>query len=168
MVSVSDAVSPVSVASNLSCATSELQLEGEETGESEKRKRKKKKLGINLTNCKYDSVHRVSRRFGLKEMGDEDDWVVFWTDVSVAMERVMALKRYQKINHFPGMIEICRKDMLARNITRMMRLFPKEYYITPKSWCLPSEWAQLHDYLRGKKGNKCVNSQSLLSIYILY
>ncbi|KAI6660494.1 Tubulin polyglutamylase TTLL13-like [Oopsacas minuta] len=144
------------VTSNISCAPScdVLSIDGEETGESEKKKRKKKKLGINLINCKYDSVHRVSRRFGLKEMGDDEDWVIFWTDVSVAMERVMALKRYQKINHFPGMIEICRKDMLARNITRMMRLFPKEYYITPKSWCLPSEWAQLHDYLRGKKGNK--------------
>ena len=147
-----------SVQSPISCAPSDvLSADGEDGGESEKKKRKKKKqqqLGINLTNCKYDSVHRVCRRFGLKEMGDEDDWVVFWTDVSVAMERVMSLKRYQKINHFPGMIEICRKDMLARNITRMMRLFPKEYYITPKSWCLPSEWAQLHDYLRGKKGNK--------------
>ena len=49
----------------------------------------------------------------------------------------------QKINHFPGMSEICRKDTLARNMNRMMKLFPKEYNICPKSWCLPAEWVYL-------------------------
>ena len=46
---------------------------------------------------------------------------------------------FQKINHFPGMLEICRKDLLARNLIRMLKLFPKDYNIFPKTWCLPSE-----------------------------
>ena len=28
------------------------------------------------------------------------------------------MKNFQRINHFPGMSEICRKDLLSRNLTR--------------------------------------------------
>lgn len=52
---------------------------------------------------------------------------------------VSHLHLFQKINHFPGMLEICRKDLLARNLNRMLRLFPKEYRIFPRTWCLPAE-----------------------------
>lgn len=45
----------------------------------------------------------------------------------------------QKINHFPGMSEICRKDLLARNMSRMLKLFPKDFYFFPRTWCLPAE-----------------------------
>lgn len=46
----------------------------------------------------------------------------------------------QIVNHFPGMNEICRKDLLARNLNRMRRNFPTEYDIFPMSWCLPAEY----------------------------
>ena len=45
----------------------------------------------------------------------------------------------QKINHFPGMSEICRKDLLARNMNRLWKQFPKDYAVFPKTWCLPAE-----------------------------
>lgn len=51
----------------------------------------------------------------------------------------MSLLSLQKINHFPGMSEICRKDLLARNMNRMLKLFPKDYNIFPRTWCLPAE-----------------------------
>uniref|UniRef100_A0A3B4Z559 Tubulin tyrosine ligase-like family, member 6 n=1 Tax=Stegastes partitus TaxID=144197 RepID=A0A3B4Z559_9TELE len=68
-----------------------------------------------------------------------EDWTLFWTDCSVSLDRVKDMKRYQKINHFPGMIEICRKDLLARNMNRMLKLFPEDYNIFPRTWCLPAE-----------------------------
>ncbi len=30
--------------------------------------------------------------------------------------------------------------MLARNMNRMLKLFPKEFNIFPRTWCLPAEW----------------------------
>ncbi|CAD5121314.1 DgyrCDS9843 [Dimorphilus gyrociliatus] len=116
-----------------------------------KKKKKKKFLYICLTSCKYDSVRRVSRRVGFKEVGEDEDWNLYWTDQSVALERVMEMKRYQKINHFPGMAEICRKDLLARNLNRMIKLFPKEYNVFPKSWCLPADYGDLQAYSRAKR-----------------
>ena len=74
---------------------------------------------MNLSNCKYDVLRIVQKKLGWKEVGEEDDWQLTWTDMSVSIERVMKLKSTQKINHFHGMLEICRKKPLARNIARM-------------------------------------------------
>nr|XP_047902228.1 tubulin polyglutamylase TTLL13 isoform X2 [Anser cygnoides] len=115
-------------------------------------KRKKRSVpSINLTSCKYESVRRAAQCCGLKEVGENEEWTVYWTDYSVSLERVMEMKRFQKINHFPGMIEICRKNLLARNLNRMLRLFPKEYNIFPRTWCLPADYGDFQAYRRRRK-----------------
>lgn len=48
------------------------------------------------------------------------------------------------------MSEICRKDSLTRNMSRMVKMFPKEYAFYPKAWCLPAEYVvyiYLFDFL---------------------
>ncbi|XP_029871699.1 tubulin polyglutamylase TTLL6 isoform X6 [Aquila chrysaetos chrysaetos] len=119
--------------------------------EPRKRRRKRSVPSINLTSCKYESVRRAALCCGLKEAGENEEWTVYWTDYSVSLERVMEMKRFQKINHFPGMIEICRKDLLARNLNRMLRLFPKEYNIFPRTWCLPADYGDFQAYRRARK-----------------
>ncbi|KFZ48222.1 Tubulin polyglutamylase TTLL13, partial [Antrostomus carolinensis] len=99
----------------------------------------------------FGAVRRAARCCGLREVGENEEWTVYWTDYSVSLERVMEMKRFQKINHFPGMIEICRKDLLARNLNRMLRLFPKEYNIFPRTWCLPADYGDFQAYRRARK-----------------
>ncbi|XP_075774159.1 tubulin polyglutamylase TTLL13 isoform X1 [Pelodiscus sinensis] len=126
-----------------------------EDGEAEttlrKKKRKHRLLSINLSKCKYESVRRAARHCGLREVGEDEEWTLCWTDCSVSLERVMNMKRFQKINHFPGMMEICRKDLLARNLNRMLKLFPKEYNIFPRTWCLPADYGDFQAYGRMRK-----------------
>jgi tubulin polyglutamylase TTLL6/13 len=43
---------------------------------------------------------------------------LLWTDTLISMDIVSALKPYQKVNHFPTMNEISRKDLLAKNYDR--------------------------------------------------
>ncbi|XP_029138886.1 tubulin polyglutamylase TTLL6 [Protobothrops mucrosquamatus] len=88
---------------------------------------------------------------GLREATEIDEWTLYWTDYSVSLDRVMEMKSYQKINHFPGMTEICRKDLLARNMSRMLKLFPKEFNFFPKTWCLPADYGELQAFGRSKK-----------------
>nr|KAF6399270.1 hypothetical protein HJG59_010157 [Molossus molossus] len=116
-----------------------------------KRRRKCRALAINLTNCRYESVRRAAELCGLKEVGEDEEWNVYWTDCSVSLERVMDMKRFQKINHFPGMTEICRKDLLARNLKRMQKLYPREYNIFPRTWCLPSDYGDFQACGRQRK-----------------
>lgn len=41
------------------------------------------------------TVRRAARSCGLKEVGDNEEWTVYWTDYSVSLERVMEMKRFQ-------------------------------------------------------------------------
>uniref|UniRef100_A0ACB8G6Z1 Uncharacterized protein n=1 Tax=Sphaerodactylus townsendi TaxID=933632 RepID=A0ACB8G6Z1_9SAUR len=55
------------------------------------------------------------------------------------------------VGRLPGMAEICRKDLLARNLNRMLKLFPKEYNIFPRTWCLPADYGDFQAYGRMRK-----------------
>uniref|UniRef100_A0A8C0CCR9 Tubulin tyrosine ligase like 13 n=1 Tax=Balaenoptera musculus TaxID=9771 RepID=A0A8C0CCR9_BALMU len=116
-----------------------------------KRRRKHRPLAINLTNCKYESVRRAAQMCGLKEVGEDKEWTVYWTDCSVSLERYNQLALFQKINHFPGMTEICHKDLLARNLNRMQKLYPTECNIFPCTWCLPADYGDFQSYVRQRK-----------------
>ncbi|XP_043487755.1 tubulin polyglutamylase TTLL13P-like [Polistes fuscatus] len=111
-----------------------------------KKKKKRRYLTICTNNCKYEVVRRVAARFGMKEVTEDSSWNLYWTDLSVSIERAKDMKRYQKINHFPGMTEICRKDLLARNLNRMLKLFPKDYNFFPKTWCFPADHGEAIAY----------------------
>ena len=98
---------------------------------------------VNLTNCKYDVVYESAEELGWRPVFDDDniEWNLFWTDTSVSTERVMRLQKFQKINHFPGMYQICRKGDLARSLTRIARAFPKAFRFFPRTWALPEHGA---------------------------
>eukprot|EP01042_Synura_sphagnicola_P022052 gene22052-28081_t len=67
---------------------------------------------------------------------------------------VRIAKAYQRINHFPGMINIYRKDKLAKSMHKMGRISPL-YDFTPKTWFLPNDYAHIANFL--KSGTKrCV------------
>ncbi|CAF1413145.1 unnamed protein product [Rotaria magnacalcarata] len=115
------------------------------------KKKRKKTYYICVSMCKYECVRRAAKRLNFREVADEEDWNVYWTDTSVGIERVAQMKKWQKINHFPGMSEICRKDSLTRNMCRMMKMFPKEYSFYPKAWCLPADYSDFAKYFTEKK-----------------
>ena len=47
------------------------------------------------------------------------------------------MKPHQVINYFPGIDEICKKNLLIKHIYKMKKHFPLEYDFIPKSWILP-------------------------------
>ncbi|XP_075979863.1 tubulin polyglutamylase TTLL13-like isoform X2 [Anticarsia gemmatalis] len=116
-----------------------------------KKKRKRSQISICLTNCRYESIRKVASAFGMREVSEEEAWNFYWTDMSVSVERAKEMKRFQRINHFPGMLEICRKDLLARNLNRMQKIYPKEYNFFPKTWCLPADFGEALNYSKSRK-----------------
>ena len=50
------------------------------------------------------------------------------------------MQPYQKINHFPSMHSIARKNHLGRNLMRMRKEFPDSYSFFPPTWLLPAEY----------------------------
>lgn len=123
-----------------SSASGTIDDENEHRKPNSSKKKRKRTYYICVSMCKYECVRRASKRLNFREVGDDDDWTIYWTDTSVGIDRVAQMKKWQKINHFPGMSEICRKDSLTRNMSRMLKTFPKEYAFYPKAWCLPAEF----------------------------
>lgn len=40
-------------------------------------------------------VRRVSKKFGFREVPEDEEWNLFWIDYTVALDKVMEMKRYQ-------------------------------------------------------------------------
>ncbi|XP_003767399.1 tubulin polyglutamylase TTLL7 isoform X1 [Sarcophilus harrisii] len=136
---------------------SHLGLDTELSYESKiKRKvRKKKKNGCitaNVSGTKFEIVRVVIDEMGFVKTRDEDDTSnLIWCDAAVQQEKIAELQNYQRINHFPGMGEICRKDFLARNMTKMIKCNPQEYTFIPRTWIFPSEYTQFQNYVKELK-----------------
>ena len=121
-----------------------------------RRKTRRKKLdalGVCLVNCKYPLLRDVTSKLGYREVGEEEDWCLYWTDTSVAIERVMRLKPLQQINHFTGMLEICRKKALARNLRRVAAKLPASFDFAPQSFVLPEELEAFSDAVKGNRAS---------------
>ncbi|KFB45854.1 AGAP002623-PA-like protein [Anopheles sinensis] len=113
-----------------------------------KKSKKTLPISICILNCRYDIIPRVCKRLGYRLVGESDLWNVCWTDSFVGVDFCRDMRRFQKVNHFPGMFEICRKDLLARNLNRMLKLFPLDYQIFPKTWCFPADLGDAIAYSR--------------------
>ncbi|CAM6095581.1 unnamed protein product [Calypogeia fissa] len=95
---------------------------------------------VDLSCCKYELLRIVLRKNGWEESGDDEkNCHLIWTDMSIGPERLMVLKRGQKINHFFGMLQICRKKSLALNLATMRKMFPSQYKFFPRSFILPNQ-----------------------------
>jgi tubulin polyglutamylase TTLL6/13 len=108
---------------------------GEPSAQEEKRPAKKrrkmkaKKLVLNVSMTKYHVVRYVARTLFKMRLSNaayhpeyedpKDEWDIFWTDGQVQVDKLYRMKPYQRINHFPGMYALARKDHLARNFNRM-------------------------------------------------
>ncbi|XP_062558970.1 tubulin polyglutamylase TTLL13-like isoform X2 [Armigeres subalbatus] len=105
-------------------------------------------ISICILNSRYEIIPRICRRLGYRLVAENELWNVCWTDSLVGVDFCRDMRRFQKINHFPGMFEICRKDLLARNLNRMQKLFPTEYQIFPKTWVFPADLGEAIAYSR--------------------
>jgi hypothetical protein len=86
----------------------------------------------------------------VRSRGENADWSVMWMDSGLYAEKQLrSCKSFQRINHFPGMVNIYRKSNLARSMARMRRLQPMAYDFFPRSWVLPEAAQEVVRYLGG-------------------
>ncbi|XP_023163519.1 tubulin polyglutamylase TTLL13 isoform X2 [Drosophila hydei] len=97
------------------------------------------RLSICVEHTHFPLITKVSKSLGLTHVPEHRLWNVQWCDNTPHFDLLKSMKRFQQINHFPGMIEICRKDLLSRNLNRMLKMFPGDYRIFPKTWLLPTD-----------------------------
>ncbi|XP_078141765.1 tubulin polyglutamylase TTLL7 [Centroberyx gerrardi] len=112
-------------------------------------KKKKGTITANVAGTKYEIVRIAINETDFIKTRDEDETAnLIWNDSAVQHEKIAELRNYQRINHFPGMGEICRKDCLARNMSKMIKCQPQEYSFIPKTWIFPAEYTQFQNYVK--------------------
>lgn len=114
--------------------------ENDTTQSSSQAQATQRKVTLCTVDSRYDIVLEAAKVCGMRVVTHDDDGCnIYWLDVSTISERFSRLEPWQRINHFPGMSHISRKNRLAQNLGKMRRQFPKEYAFYPKTWSLPQE-----------------------------
>ncbi|KAJ8326449.1 hypothetical protein BDV3_005970 [Batrachochytrium dendrobatidis] len=111
-----------------------------------------------LRNTVWDTM----RDRGWKETDSELDWDFFWADVHWVHETFdhIYLHENQKINHFRNHYELTRKDLLVKNVKRMIKTIEKEYgkaeslkfEFISTSYVLPQEHALFQEEFKRNSG----------------
>jgi len=69
------------------------------------------------SSCRYSVIKKAARDLGFKCVQEENcDWDIYWSDTGLPLEKVSRMKPYQRINHFPAMVQLGKKTFLAKNI----------------------------------------------------
>ena len=118
----------------------------------------KKQICINLTNCSYDVIrHTCEKILGWKVFQNDAENTncdIIWNDSNSNENLLAQLKPYQKLNHFPGICTIGRKNFLAMHFNKMQKAFPSYYDFFPKTYCLPTEKNLVRQIFESKKPNQ--------------
>jgi len=77
-----------------------------------------------------------------------------WHDLPVTPDFLTKLNTWQKVNMYPGIYCLAKKNHLARNLMRMYKYYPDEYNFFPKTWVLPNEATDFRNYFMKNQTNK--------------
>jgi tubulin polyglutamylase TTLL6/13 len=103
----------------------------------------KHSICINLSDAKYDVIHHVCQKMlGWQVVTNDENNMhcdIIWNDTACNQDLLGRLKSYQKLNHFPGIFSIARKNFLCFHLNKMRKAFPEAYRFFPRSFNLPVE-----------------------------
>lgn len=88
---------------------------------------------------------------GWKEVGEHEEWDFVWSDrewIYAAFDK-LHLENWQRLNHYRNGRELCRKDLMAKNMKKQRRALEKEgryeeaqaYDFIPTTFVLPREYS---------------------------
>merc|ERR1719353_301349 len=88
-------------------------------------KKNHRRIVINRASSKYEVVVQAARSMGWRCSSDAyEEFNLLWADSYIPADSIASLNKYQKANHFPGMSELAKKNLLAKNLNRMAKALP--------------------------------------------
>ena len=103
------------------------------------------KVIINISSTQYEVIRLVMEDIFKYTVTNTNrsEWDLYWAD---DISNFFPLKPFQKINHFPEMMNITKKNLLAKNLNRIKKKYPEDYNFFPKTWLLPFDYYDLKLY----------------------
>ena len=103
---------------------------------------------------RYIAVKDVGKNvmeYHLTKKLKQDVWDICWYDAPIDAVFVRNMQPYQRVNHFPGIYNLARKNMLGRHLMRMQRYLPQDFNFFPTSYCLPHDYKDFYEEVQKKK-----------------
>jgi len=74
----------------------------------------------------YPVVVEVAEHLNWKVQysNDAGDWDIYWTDFAIDPDILIKMHLFQKINHYPGIHVIARKNLLGISLMALRNYFP--------------------------------------------
>lgn len=102
-------------------------------------------------------VRQVTKKLKMVQISENIANMTFdlcWTDNHVKQEIFYKMHQGQKINHFPGMEILSRKNNLGKALMAFRSRFLEEYDFFPNTWMLPGDFAELKEYHDNRHSGK--------------
>ena len=109
-----------------------------------------------------NTIYDAFKRRGWKETSSELDWDIHWCERDWMHETFdhVHLEHWQRVNHFRNDRELCRKDLLVKNLKRQRKQLEKEkrtreavlYDFWPTTYVLPGDYALFAEEFKRKSG----------------
>ena len=87
-----------------------------------------------------NSIKKVCPKFRVLNDFDPNNWDIFWADSGMTPDFLSSLSNKQRVNHFLGMYNICRKSTLGMHLKRFQKEFPEDFNFFPQTWIYPAEF----------------------------
>ena len=85
-----------------------------------------------------------------QEPGGKIVWDIYWADGGISPEHVAAMGPCQRMNHYLGMYNICRKSTLGMHLKRFQKEFPEHFSFFPPTWNYPADFHEIQEYCKKK------------------
>ena len=85
------------------------------------RQKHQTKIVMYAWNTHYDVIKEVGKFIFEYHLTRREncDWDLAWFDGPIAIRFLQKMHQYQRTNHFPGMYNLAKKNMLGRHLMRM-------------------------------------------------
>lgn len=120
---------------------------------------------VNIANTQYEVVEDIVNglKWKVNVEADDRECDVYWQDNALTPDQLSQLKTYQRVNHFPGMYAVARKDHLGKNLKAMKSLFPSAFNFFPPTWVLPKDFPDLKSQFNNKRAKTFICKPEALS-----
>lgn len=79
---------------------------------------------------------------------------MYWTDLPIDTDTLIKMHLFQKINYYPGIYVLARKNILGLKLMSMKEKFKHHYDFFPMTWMLPQQYSEFRQYYEDKPVGK--------------
>ena len=119
---------------------------------------KKPKVIMYAKKTKFAAVKEAGKTFmewHLTRKNRENEWDVGWYDVppkeNDLMNLIKSMHFHQRINHYPGIYNITKKNALGNNLNKLAKLIPQEFDFFPETYMMPHDYKEFSKYIENQK-----------------